>query len=80
MESNHSNKHPNQTTLSILVNGAETEIPKGFTVSDLVAEMGLANKRVAVERNLDIVPRSQHDAVVLENNDKIEVVEAIGGG
>jgi sulfur carrier protein len=49
-------------------------------VSDLLVELGAAGKRVAVERNGEIVPRSQHAMTTLSPGDRIEVVIAVGGG
>ena len=47
---------------------------------DLLARLDLTGRRVAVELNLDIVPRSQHDSTRLAEGDRVEVVHAIGGG
>jgi sulfur carrier protein len=49
-------------------------------VSDLVRELSLDGKRIAIERNGEIVPRSKHPETVLVDGDKIEVVAAVGGG
>ena len=51
-----------------------------MSVAALLEARGLAGKRVAVERNGEIVPKSQHAAVVVENGDRIEIVVAVGGG
>ncbi len=66
--------------MEIVVNGKVREVEAGMALSQLVAEVGLAGKRVAVEVNLEIVPRSQHDECRLQPGDRIEVVAAIGGG
>jgi len=50
------------------------------SVADLVAELGLAGKRIAVERNGEIVPRSRHADTMLAEGDRLEVVGAVGGG
>ncbi|RMN20478.1 Sulfur carrier protein ThiS, partial [Pseudomonas cannabina] len=52
----------------------------GETVAALLTRLDLAGRRVAVELNLEIVSRSQHDATVLREGDQVEVVHAIGGG
>ena len=66
---------------SITVNGAAylCRIP-AQRVSDLVRDLSLEGKRIAIERNGEIVPKSLHAATVLVDGDKIEVVAAVGGG
>ncbi|PHX52189.1 thiamine biosynthesis protein ThiS, partial [Pseudomonas syringae pv. syringae] len=64
----------------IQLNGEPFELPDGETVAALLTRLDLAGRRVAVELNLDIVPRSQHVATVLSEGDQVEVVHAIGGG
>lgn len=66
--------------MHIQLNGEPCELPDGATVADLLERLQLTGRRVAVERNLDIVPRSQHGATVLHDGDQLEVVHAIGGG
>lgn len=66
--------------MRIQLNGEPFEVPDGESVADLLARLDLAGRRVAVELNLDIVPRSQHDATALREGDQVEVVHAIGGG
>lgn len=66
--------------MQIVVNGESREVADGFTAADLVEELGLAGRRVAMEVNLDIVPRSQYAEHSFNDGDKIEVVHAIGGG
>ena len=68
------------TAFSLIINGERRIFDTPLTVSGLVATLGYADKRVAVERNGEIVPRSQHDAVRLESDDKLEIVVAVGGG
>ena len=50
------------------------------TIGELIASLGLAGRRIAVEVNEEIVPRSQHDATRLADGDRVEIVHAIGGG
>ena len=64
----------------IQLNGESFELPDGETVADLLARQELTGRRVAVELNLDIVPRSQHAETVRKAGDQVEVVHAIGGG
>lgn len=66
--------------MHIQLNGESFELPDGQTVADLIARLDLTGRRVAVELNLDIVPRSQHAATALSEGDRVEVVHAIGGG
>lgn len=66
--------------MRIHLNGEPYELADGQTVADLLARLDLAGRRVAVELNLDIVPRSLHAATALREGDRVEVVHAIGGG
>ena len=66
--------------MRIQLNGESFELPDGETVAGLLARRELAGRRVAVELNLDIVPRSQHASRQLQPGDVLEVVHAIGGG
>ena len=62
------------------VNGELFEFREGMTVSNLIAEMGFSEAMVAVELNLDILPRDSFSSTVLKENDCIEVVRFVGGG
>ena len=66
--------------MRIQLNGETFELPDGETVAGLIERLDLAGRRVAVELNLDIVPRSQHATTALREGDQVEVVHAIGGG
>ena len=67
--------------MRVTVNGVEREIASpAATVADLVREMGLEGKRIAIERNGAIVPKSRHGETRLEHGDRLEVVGAVGGG
>jgi sulfur carrier protein len=66
--------------MRIQLNGESLELPDGETVADLITRLDLTGRRVAVELNLDIVPRSQHQHTTLNDGDNVEVVHAIGGG
>jgi sulfur carrier protein len=61
-------------------NGEALQLPHALNLQELLAQRGLAERRVAIERNGQIVPRSQHANVLVEAGDRIEVVMAIGGG
>jgi len=67
-------------TLNIILNGTDTALDNVRTVHDLVVQLGYEGKRIAVEHNGDIVPRSQHDQASLADGDRIEIVVAVGGG
>jgi len=66
--------------MQISVNGEATEIDESATMADLVAQLGLGNRRLAVEYNGEILPRSNWEQTRLGNGDRIEIVHAIGGG
>ena len=66
--------------MKILLNGQEKALTSATTLSALLAEMGLADRRVAVEVNREIVPRSRHAEFQLNDQDRVEIVNAIGGG
>ena len=66
--------------IQLTINGAPRQIPPHFTLTQLLVEMQLADKRVAVERNGEIVPRSQYAALELMHGDRLEIVVAVGGG
>ncbi|MBI4807692.1 MAG: sulfur carrier protein ThiS [Nitrosomonadales bacterium] len=66
--------------ITLIVNGATRQLPKSVSVSTLIDEMGLSGKRIALERNGDIVPHSTFASQQLEDGDKLEIVVAVGGG
>ena len=66
--------------LSVTVNGEKVSVPAGASVADLLERLGVANPRVAVERNRDIVPKAEYRATALAEGDVFEVVELVGGG
>jgi len=66
--------------MRILFNGQERDTADHVTVAQLLEELQLPPKRVAVEVNLELVPRDQHAACVLQNGDRLEVVTLVGGG
>ena len=67
-------------TLSIRVNGEHRRIRAGLTIAGLALELGLEPAKVAVERNLEIVPRSTLGQVAVEDGDEFEIVTFVGGG
>jgi len=66
--------------LDLLVNGESRAVPAGCTVANLVELLGLAGRRVAVAINRDVVPRSAFGSRRLASGDRIEILEAVGGG
>ena len=67
--------------MRIVLNGQRRELDGDqANVADLIRELGLEDKRIAVERNEEIVPRSRYADTPLADGDKIEIVGAVGGG
>jgi len=66
--------------MNITLNGASRPLPAAISVADLLQELGYAGKHVALARNGDIVPKSQHAQTVLADGDELEIVVAVGGG
>ncbi len=66
--------------MQIEVNGQPKQLPRGATLEQLVAELVPTSNRLAVELNLNVIPRSQYPALQLQEGDRIEIVHAIGGG
>lgn len=66
--------------IQIQLNGEARELPLGTTVAALIAQLGHAGRRVAVEVNREIVPKSRHAEHALANGDVVELVHALGGG
>jgi len=67
--------------LSIIVNGSPRNLAcTQASVAELVSELALTGKRVAVEKNGEIVPRGLHATTLVESGDRIEIVAAVGGG
>jgi len=66
--------------MHITLNGETRELAPATTVIGLLETLGYAGKRVAVERNGEIVPKSRHAQTALDDGDRIEIVVAVGGG
>ena len=66
--------------MDIIINGEPQPLPAPLSVAALLEARGLAGKRVAVERNGEIVAKSRHAETLLANGDRIEIVVAVGGG
>lgn len=66
--------------MRLVVNGKPTELAEGARVTDLLAQLGLAERPSAVEVNKDLVPRRRHGEHVLAEGDTVEIVTLVGGG
>jgi sulfur carrier protein len=66
--------------MNIIINGEARQLDSVSTVAQLIALLGYQDKRIAIERNGDIVPKSQHGDTVLAEGDELEIVVAVGGG
>lgn len=66
--------------MQILMNGQPLECDQGLTLRQLLVNLNLFGQRIAVERNAQIVSKSQYDRVMLVSGDVLEVIEAVGGG
>ncbi len=67
-------------TISIHLNGEHRRVRQGLTLAELASELGFVPEKVAVERNLEVVPRSTLSHVVVEDGDELEIVHFVGGG
>jgi sulfur carrier protein len=66
--------------MTVTINGERREIPDGLSVTALLAHLGMPNDRVAIERNLDILPRPRWQETHVQPNDAFEIVHFVGGG
>ncbi|MBA4800226.1 MAG: sulfur carrier protein ThiS [Euryhalocaulis sp.] len=66
--------------MQIMLNGDSSDVPDGLNVEGLLAHLEIPLRKVAVERNLEIVPKSRYADTVLQAEDRIEIVHFIGGG
>ena len=67
--------------MNISINGNTKQFDgENMTISNLIVTLNLVDKRLAIEKNGEIVPRSQFDAAILNDGDKLEIVGAVGGG
>lgn len=67
-------------SLGIRVNGEHRRVAGGISIAEMLGELGLDPRKVAVERNLEIVPRSTLREVCVEDGDDYEIVRIVGGG
>lgn len=66
--------------MKLTLNGEIHTLPDDLTITGLIAHLGLPNKKIAVERNLEVVPKSTFGEVKLAEGDKLEIIHFIGGG
>lgn len=66
--------------IKISINGEAREFPAALTIADMVSELALTGKRIAIEQNGEIVPKSQYAQTMLQDGDVLEMVVAVGGG
>ena len=66
--------------IELVINGEPRTFPAPFTLAQLVEALDLVGKRIAIEKNGEIVPRSQHASTPLASGDRLEIVVAVGGG
>ena len=66
--------------MRVEINGEARDIEEGATIGSLLANLGLVGRPVAVERNTQIVPRAEHGQTTLQEGDKLELVQFVGGG
>ena len=66
--------------MNVTINGERRDVPEGLTVAALIEHLGLTPDRIAIERNLDILPRAQWRETRVESNDRYEIVHLVGGG
>lgn len=70
----------NLKVISVFINGEARQFDISISIAALIEQMQLGGKRIALERNGEIVPRSQFDQKMLADGDKLEIVVAVGGG
>lgn len=66
--------------MQIILNGEPRDVAEGMTVAGLVLELGGDPRGIAIERNLEIVPKAEHATTILQAGDSLEVVQFVGGG
>ena len=66
--------------IQISINGESREFPAALSVAELVVVLELTGKRIAIEKNGEIVPKSQYAQTMLQDGDVLEMVVAVGGG
>jgi thiamine biosynthesis protein ThiS len=71
---------PDSTTMTIKLNGDPHELPGPLSISALLEELAIDERRVAVELNLDVVKKAAYGSSVIKEGDEVEIVNFVGGG
>ena len=71
---------PPDISMQLIVNGDVTDVKDGITIRELIQSLDLTEKGLAVERNLEIVPKSKFDDLILVAGDRLEIIQFVGGG
>lgn len=66
--------------MNVVINGEDREVPEGLSVAGLLGLLGLGADRVAVERNLEVLPRARWEDTTIQLGDRFEIVHFVGGG
>jgi len=66
--------------VKILVNGEKISLPTDSSIEGLILHLGYQNQRIAIEINESIIPKSNHSSFLLQDLDKVEIINAVGGG
>ena len=66
--------------MEILVNGEKISLPEDSSIECLIVHLGYQNQRIAIEINESIIPKSNHSSFLLQDLDKVEIINAVGGG
>lgn len=67
--------------MHLIINGKDhDDLPEGLTVAELIAHLELPERKIAIERNREVVPKSSYADVTLDNHDVLEIIHFIGGG
>ncbi len=66
--------------MKIIVNGKQRDFGGGTTLADLIARLALTDRKIAIEVNLEIIPAGKRHCTPLAEGDRIEIIEAVGGG
>jgi len=66
--------------ISVTVNGEKRKVQRETVVADLLAELGIGGRRIAVERNREIIKREKYAETAIEDGDTFEIIEFVGGG
>ena len=66
--------------MEILVNSKKISLPEDSSIEGLIVHLGYQNQRIAIEINESIIPKSNHSSFILQDLDKVEIINAVGGG